>query len=269
MPGSKEHDGAPNPLFGKSLLSIRQLSRSSIERVLGEAESMKLMLDEGKVEQPLRNRIMATLFFEPSTRTRLSFESSMQRLGGGVIGFADANTTSSVKGESLADTVEVVSNYADIIVIRHPKMGSADEAAKHSRIPVVNAGDGAGQHPTQALYDMFTVKAEKGRLENLKVALVGDLKNARTIRSFAYALAMFGNDLTFIGPKQLQMPGEVLRELSDGYGIRVETSESLDDALDADVVYIPRIQKERFADVEEYKRHAANFYTTFLYGRAT
>ncbi len=248
-------------LKGKNLLSIKQLSKPQIESIMSQSETMLHALERRERLTYLQNMIMATLFFEPSTRTRLSFESAMQRLGGGVIGFADSSTTSTVKGESLADTIEVVSSYADIIAIRHPQIGSAEEAAAHSRVPVINAGDGAGQHPTQALLDMFTIKMEKGRIEGLKVAIIGDLKNARTSRSLAYTLALFGNDLTFIGPKALQMPKEVSSELTKDYGINIETSDSLSAALNADVIYIPRIQKERFADINEYKKYAANYYT--------
>ncbi len=247
-------------LYDRDLISIKDLSKSQVISILDESESMlKALTSRTKLEH-LQYMIMATLFFEPSTRTRLSFESAMQRLGGGVIGFSDANTSSGVKGESLADTVKVVSSYADIIVLRHPKAGSAAEAAEHSDVPVINAGDGASEHPTQALYDLFTIKMQKRKLEGLKVAIVGDLRNARTIHSFAYGVAMFKNSINFIAPDQLQVPDEMLKDLTDKYGIAIEKSDSLNDAKEADVIYIPRMQKERFADPQEYKRFA-NYYT--------
>lgn len=248
-------------LYGKNLLSIKDITKPQINSILNESEVMLDSLKKKSKLSYLQNMIMATLFFEPSTRTRLSFESAMQRLGGGVIGFSDSDTSSIAKGESLADTIEVVSSYADIIVLRHPQMGAAEEAREHSRVPLINAGDGAGQHPTQALLDLFTIKVEKKRITDLNVAIIGDLKNARTSRSLAYILALFGNDITFIAPKALQMPKEVSSELVKEYGIKIKASESLDDALDADVIYIPRIQKERFASEEEYQRYAANYYT--------
>ena len=253
--------GKSDALSGRNLLSIKDLSKSQVEAIIKESELMLEAMKKHAKLSYLQNMILATLFFEPSTRTRLSFESAMQRLGGGVIGFADASTTSSTKGESLADTMEVVSTYADAIVIRHPNIGSAEVAAAHSRVPVINAGDGAGQHPTQALLDLFTIKVEKKKIKGLNVAIIGDLKNARTSKSLAYILAMFGNDLTLIGPKSLQMQKDTADELKEKYAINVKTSESLDAALDSDVIYIPRIQKERFADPEEYKKYAANYYT--------
>lgn len=243
-------------LFQKDLLSINQLTKGQILSLLKEAGFMLDALKKRKRLDTLGGMIMATLFFEPSTRTRLSFESAMQRLGGGVLGIADANTSSMMKGESLEDTIKVVSAYADIIVLRHPDQGAAKTAAGFADIPVINAGDGAGQHPTQALMDLFTIKSEKKKLEGLKVALVGDLKYARSSHSLAYGLALFGNDLTLIAPKSLQMETAMVNDLSRKYGIEINKSDSLESALDADVVYIPRVQKERFPNLGEYQKFA-------------
>lgn len=250
---------ASNPLRSRNLISVKDMEIDGIELVLKESAKMQSLLKEGrsgKNTDLLRNKIMAVLFFEPSTRTRLSFESAMQRLGGGVIGFADPSTSSSIKGESLEDTVKVVSAYSDVIVLRHPKEGVMEEAVGYSDVPIINAGDGTGQHPTQALIDLFTIKIEKNRLNKLNIALIGDLKHARTTHSLAYALAMFGNDLTLIAPPELQMPHNITYELENSYGIEIKRSDSLEQALGADVVYIPRVQRERFADLAQYKRFA-------------
>ncbi len=249
-----------NKLFGKNLISLTELDKDTVESILAESAAMNKLLEEKRSTDVLKNRIMAALFFEPSTRTRLSFETAMLRLGGGTIGFSDASTTSTIKGETLSDTIKVVSSYADIIVIRHPKAGAATEAAKYSDVPVINGGDGAAEHPTQALYDLFTIKMQKKKLEGMKVAIVGDMKNTRPIHSFAYGVAMFNNDITFISPQQLQIPTEMEKDLVKRYGVKIKKSDSIDDAKDADVVYIPRIQKERFSDPKQYEKFA-HYYT--------
>ncbi len=248
-----------SPSFQKGLLSIKDLSTNEIDAVLSESERMLKVCRSGIKADHLRNMIMATLFFEPSTRTRLSFESAMQRLGGGIIGFADPSSSSTMKGETLADTVKIVSSYSDVIVLRHPRDGAAREAAGFADVPIINAGDGAGEHPTQALLDLFTIRKEKRKLQGLKIAVVGDLKNGRTVHSLAYALARFKNDVTFIAPRQLQVPADIVSSLNEKYGQRVEMSESLDAALDADVIYMTRVQEERFKSKAEYLQFA-NYY---------
>ncbi len=245
-------------LFDRDLVAISDLSKRNIEDVLENSLKMLAVIQQGKRVDYLKNEIMATLFFEPSTRTRLSFESAMQRLGGGVIGFADAGTSSTKKGESLTDTIEVVSSYADVIVIRHTQEGAAREAAAHSRVPVINAGDGVGQHPTQALLDLFTIKKEKGRLDKLKIAMVGDMKNGRTVHSLSEALSLFGSEITFIAPEELQIPNTIYESLVKQYG-NVQKSETIEKALDADVIYMTRIQQERFADMKDYARFEHSF----------
>jgi aspartate carbamoyltransferase catalytic subunit len=202
----------------------------------------------------LKEKILSSLFFEPSTRTRLSFESAMNRLGGRVIGFTDPAATSQKKGESLADTIRIADSYSDVIVIRHPQEGAARLAAEFAESPVLNAGDGAGQHPTQCLLDLFTILMKKKKIEGNKVVLLGDLKYGRTVHSLAYALSLFGAELTFVSPESLKMPQEVVSECKE-FGVNPVSTSNLDKAVrDADVLYVTRIQKERFPDAEEYNR---------------
>jgi aspartate carbamoyltransferase len=202
----------------------------------------------------MAGQVMAAMFFEPSTRTRLSFEAAMHRLGGDVITIADPKTSSASKGESMADAVRVIEGYADVIVMRHPRKGSAKEAADAVTIPVINGGDGAGQHPTQALLDTFTIKEEQGTLDGLTVSLAGDLKNGRTVHSLVYLLARFDTRLIFVSPPQLRMPAYITDDLQ-AKGVQITETEDLSKAMqESDVVYMTRIQKERFEDPEAYER---------------
>ncbi|MCR4404906.1 MAG: aspartate carbamoyltransferase [Candidatus Acetothermia bacterium] len=232
---------------GADVISIRDLGREEIEQVLARAAEIEPDPDL------LRGKIMASLFFEPSTRTQLSFASAMERLGGRVIGFSGVGGTSIQKGESLHDTVKMAERYADIIVIRHPLEGSARFAADVASVPVINAGDGANQHPSQTLLDLFTIKRFCGRLDGLHIGMVGDLKYGRTVHSLASALTNFeGIKLRLISPPSLRMPPKILEEELRG---RVAFEEIQDlDLADLDVVYMTRIQGERFPDVEEYER---------------
>jgi len=242
-----------NPLAGRSLISIRDLNRDDIELILNEAQVMYGLFEKGKKLDLLKDKAMATLFYEPSTRTKLTFQRAMIALGGDEIGDPSMDTSSAVKGENLADTVRVVSSFSDIIVLRHHENGAAKIAAKFSTVPVINAGDGSGEHPTQALLDLLTIKKEKGTLDGLKIAIVGDLKYARTIHSLVYALGMFKNHLIFIAPEELQLPKEISEDLARNKQ-STEITGSFDKALDADVVYIPRIQKERFKSPRDYEK---------------
>jgi aspartate carbamoyltransferase catalytic subunit len=202
----------------------------------------------------LKGKVLATLFFEPSTRTRLSFETAMQRLGGGVISMGSVESSSVAKGETFVDTVRTVSQYADVIVIRHPRTGSAKEAADAVPVPVINAGDGAGQHPTQALLDIYTIHKEQGTLKNLVVSLVGDLKNGRTVHALVELLSLFQARLYFVSPSSLRMPEEITSSLKEG-GIKIEETEDLQKAAShSDLIYMTRIQKERFGDLSEYEQ---------------
>ena len=244
---------------GRDILSIRDLSRTDIETVLKASRRMVPHALGKKVSRSLEGKILATLFFEPSTRTRLSFESAMTRLGGRTLGFAGAEGTSVAKGETLADTIRMVEAYSDGIVLRHPQEGAARLAAEFSAKPVINAGDGAGQHPTQTLLDLFTIWDERGGIEGQHVALVGDLKYGRTVHSLAYALADLGATLAFVSPPTLEMPREILEHVKER-GLSFKTAHRLEDVIrEADVLYVTRIQKERFPDPQEYEKVAGSY----------
>jgi aspartate carbamoyltransferase len=210
----------------------------------------------------MEGQVLATLFYEPSTRTRLSFETAMHRLAGRVVTVADPKTSSAAKGESLPDSIRTVEGYADIIVIRHPRKGAAQEAADAAAIPIINAGDGTGQHPTQAILDTFTIRKEKGTLEGLTITLAGDLKNGRTVHSLVYLLARFGTRMILVSPPELAMPEAIIAELRDT-GVEVQETNDLAGSMGAsDVVYMTRIQRERFADPGEYERLKGSYVIT-------
>ena len=237
------------------MVSINDFSNEEIMHIFEIAHEM-IPVARGEVTREIMNgKILATLFFEASTRTRLSFESAMLRLGGRVIGFSDASGTSVIKGETLADTIRMAEAYSDVIVLRHPREGAARMASRFSNRPVLNAGDGAGQHPTQTLLDLFTIIQEKGTIQGRNVVLVGDLKYGRTAHSLAYALSRFGADLTFVSPDILKMPDEITSDLSQSTSIH-ETRDLEEAVGDADVIYVTRIQKERFPDPAEYRQVA-------------
>jgi len=239
---------------GKDIISIKDFSKKEIDDILIYAQKMLPYAKGEKYKDVLNGKVLSSLFFEPSTRTRLSFESAMNRLGGRVIGFADPSATSQKKGESLADTIRMADSYSDAIVVRHPQEGAARLAAEFANVPVLNAGDGAGQHPTQCLLDLFTIKTEKKKIEKNNIVLLGDLKYGRTVHSLAYALSVYGAELTFVSPINLKMPKEVISECME-LGVEPTQTSSLEKAIkDADVLYATRIQKERFPDAEEYNK---------------
>jgi len=241
-------------LKGKDILHGNQFTKKDIEAIMKVASQFEKELKGKGVVPLLKGKLLATLFYEPSTRTRLSFETAMQRLGGGVIGMGPVEGSSVAKGETLADTCRTVAQYADVIVLRHPKTGSAKEAADAVDIPVLNGGDGTGQHPTQALLDVYTIHKEMKTLKNLTIAMVGDLKNGRTVHALVEVLSLFNCNLYFVSPGVLRMPEEVTSALRQK-GIKVEETEDLRKAaLESDVIYMTRIQKERFADLAEYER---------------
>jgi len=199
-------------------------------------------------------KVVATLFFEPSTRTRLSFESAVNRLGGRIIGFSEASSTSVSKGESLKDTILTVANYSDLIVMRHPVEGSARFASEVSPVPIINAGDGANQHPTQTMLDLYSIRKTQGTLNNQKIVMVGDLKYGRTVHSLLMAMSQFNASFVFIAPKELQMPQEYKMFLKDA-GLKFEEHTDLAENIkDADIVYMTRVQKERFSDPMDYEK---------------
>jgi aspartate carbamoyltransferase catalytic subunit len=250
--------GALDAFRGRSVVSADDVRKEDILFLLDAARAFDAPGSAGSASRPvleplLAGRVLGTLFFEPSTRTRLSFESAMVRLGGSVIGFADAKMSSSSKGESLADTVRVVANYCDAIVLRHPMEGAARLAAEVAGIPVINGGDGSNQHPTQTLLDLYTVRKATGRLDGLKIAFMGDLRYGRTVHSLTRALLHFDAELVFIGPPSLRLP-EDLRDALRAAGRVVPEVETLDDVGPVDVLYVTRIQKERFPDPLDYER---------------
>ncbi|CNE50708.1 aspartate carbamoyltransferase [Yersinia nurmii] len=246
-----------NPLYQKHIISINDLSREELELVLRTAASLK------SHPQPelLKHKVIASCFFEASTRTRLSFETAIHRLGASVVGFSDSSNTSlGKKGETLADTLSVISTYVDAIVMRHPQEGAARLGAEFSgNVPVLNAGDGANQHPTQTLLDLFTIQETQGRLDNINIAMVGDLKYGRTVHSLTQALAKFnGNRFFFIAPDALAMPAYILKMLEEK-GIQYSLHASIEEVVpELDILYMTRVQKERL-DPSEYANVKAQF----------
>jgi aspartate carbamoyltransferase catalytic subunit len=234
---------------GRDIISIRDFSREEIDYALKVARAMEPLAQRSS--DMLKGKILATLFFEPSTRTRLSFEAAMHKLGGSTIGFAEAEIASVRKGENLADTVRTVENYADVIAIRHPLEGAARLAAEFAKVPIINGGSGAEEHPTQALLDLYTIMKEKGRIDGLKIALVGDLRYGRTVHSLAYALSYYNVELYLVSPETLRMRREVLEEIREKIPVTEETDIKKVVPL-LDVLYVTRIQKERFPDPAEY-----------------
>ncbi|MBM4340351.1 MAG: aspartate carbamoyltransferase [Deltaproteobacteria bacterium] len=246
-------------LKGKDILHGNQFTKKDVETILKVASEFEKELKKKDSLSLLKGKILATLFFEPSTRTRLSFEAAMQRLGGGVISMGSVESSSVAKGETLADTARTVAQYADVIVLRHPRLGSAKEAADAVPIPVINAGDGAGQHPTQALLDVYTILKEVGSLKDLTISLVGDLKYGRTVHALVELLSLFNARIYLVSPNLLRMPEEIVSGLK-GKGIEVIETEDMAEAVKASsVLYMTRIQKERFTDLSEYERVKGSF----------
>ena len=238
----------------RNILNILDLSVEEISDLIRVADD--IMENPDKYNEVCKHKILATLFFEPSTRTRLSFESAMLSLGGQVLGFSDAASSSSSKGESVSDTVSVVSGYADLIAMRHPKEGAPLVASMHSRVPIINAGDGGHYHPTQTLADLLTIHHEKGRFDNLTVGFCGDLKFGRTVHSLIEALSRYtGIKFVLISPDELKLPAYIKEEFITDKGFECVESKSLDDVMgDLDILYMTRVQKERFFNEEDYLR---------------
>ncbi|MDI3485537.1 MAG: aspartate carbamoyltransferase catalytic subunit [Methanolobus sp.] len=237
------------------IISMRNFSREMIDHILAAAEKMEPIARGEERSDLLSGKILAVLFFEPSTRTRMSFETAMLRLGGDVLNLGSVDASSIAKGETLADTIRVVDGYVDAIVLRHPKEGAAHLASEFSSVPILNAGDGAGHHPTQTLLDLYTIKRES-HLEDLKIALAGDLKYGRTVHSLCYALSHYGAQITLISPKELRMPEEIINDIIER-GAKIKEVDTIEEAAgDVDVLYMTRIQKERFPDPAEYRKVA-------------
>ncbi len=239
---------------GKDILSAKQFNKEELEYIFEVASRMEPIPRGEKHSDLLQNKYLATLFFEASTRTRLSFEIAMLRLGGKIINSTGITFSSLIKGETLHDTARVVANFVDVIAIRHPEIGSAEQAAHSSDKPVINAGDGPGQHPTQALLDLYTIQKEKGRVDELTIAMVGDLKYGRTIHSLAYLLAHYDVTIYFVSPEILKMPENEINFLKEK-GIKFKETDNLRSVLpELDVLYDTRIQQERFTDPAEFER---------------
>lgn len=234
----------------RSLISITDLSKDEIVRIT----ELAAYFEEHPYEPLLSGRVIASLFFEPSTRTRLSFESAINRLGARVIGFSDTANTSVSKGETFHDTIQVIANYCDMIVMRHSLEGAPRYASEFSKVPIVNAGDGANQHPSQTLLDLYSIKKTQGRLDDINIVMIGDLKYGRTVHSLLQALSNFNARFTFVAPPELRMPEEYKQFLRDHNLRYTETTEIGDAIRNADIVYMTRVQRERFTDPMEYER---------------
>ena len=234
----------------RSLISINDYSKEEYLKVLDIAEDF----EENPRQKILENHVIATLFFEPSTRTRLSFESAISQLGGKIIGFTDASSSSVSKGETLMDTVKTVANYSDLIVMRHPLDGSARWASEVAGVPIINAGDGANQHPTQCLLDMYSIRKTQGTLENIHIAFVGDLKYGRTVHSLLQAMSMFNATFHLVSPEELKLPSVIKKYIKDA-GLNYYQYTDIENVMNkVDILYMTRIQRERFADPIEYER---------------
>ncbi|AGF96639.1 Aspartate carbamoyltransferase [Methanosarcina mazei Tuc01] len=232
---------------------MKDFSREEIDYILDIAEELEPVARGEERSRLLDGKIISLLFFEPSTRTRLSFEVAIRRLGGQVLSLGSVEASSVMKGENLADTIRVISKYADLIVLRHPLDGSARMATEFAAVPVINGGDGSVHHPTQTFLDLYTIRRES-HLEGLKIAMAGDLKYGRTVHSLCYALSLYGAEMTFVSPPELRMPREIVRELRKK-NIRVKESECLEEIIgDIEVLYMTRVQRERFPDPQEYEK---------------
>lgn len=234
----------------KSLVSINDFTKEDYLRILDLASEF----EKNPNQNLLQGKVVASLFFEPSTRTKLSFDTAVSRLGGSLIGFSNASSSSTSKGETLSDTIKTVANYADLIIMRHPLEGAARLASEVSKVPVINAGDGANQHPTQTLLDLYSIKKTQGTLENLNILLVGDLKYGRTVHSLLIAMSEFNATFNFVSPPELKMPEEY-KQFLDSKGLKYYEHTDLEGSIKhADIVYMTRVQRERFSDPMEYEK---------------
>ncbi len=250
LPLGEKRDGL---LYGQHILSVSQFSREILDDIFLVAEEMRTMVKRVGTFDLLKGKVLACLFYEPSTRTSSSFIAAIERLGGSAIPINEVRYSSVAKGESLPDTVRTLEAYSDVIVMRHPETGSAATAAKYLRKPLINAGDGIGEHPTQALLDLFTIREELGQLDGLTVTMLGDLRYGRTVHSLARLLALYGAKINYVAPEVLRMPTEIIAELKEK-GVPQAEYDSLDPVLaETDVLYVTRVQKERFANLDEYE----------------
>jgi aspartate carbamoyltransferase len=250
LPFGEKREGR---LYGQHILSVAQFARADLEYIFAVAEDMHTMVERVGTFDLLKGKILANLFYEPSTRTSSSFTAAMERLGGSVIPINEVRYSSVAKGESLPDTVRTLECYADVIVLRHPETGSAAIAAQYARKPIINAGDGIGEHPTQALLDLFTLREELGTIDGLTVTMLGDLKYGRTVHSLAKLLSLFNVKVHYVSPDILRMPAELMAQLAEK-GLPQAEHSTLDGVLpETDVLYVTRVQKERFENLDEYE----------------
>lgn len=250
------------PFYGKDILSVKQFTRNDLDYIFGVAHEMSEMVFRVGTFDLLKGKILANLFYEPSTRTSSSFTSAMERLGGSVIPINEVRYSSVSKGETLADTVRTLECYADVIVLRHPEVGASALAAKYAHKPIINAGDGVGEHPTQALLDLFTIREELHQVDGLNVTLLGDLKYGRTVHSLARLLSLYNVRINYVSPDILRMPPEIIEELNEKQLPQSEHS-TLEEVLPVtDVLYVTRVQKERFEDLDEYESVRGAFIIT-------
>jgi aspartate carbamoyltransferase catalytic subunit len=247
---------APNlssGFYGQDIISVRQFSRDNLSYIFGVADEMRAIVKRVGSSDLLKGHVLACVFYEPSTRTSSSFIAAMSRLGGSVIPINEVRYSSVTKGESLPDTIRTLESYADVIVLRHPDVGASEVAAEYARKPIINAGDGVGEHPTQALLDLYTIRAELGEIDGLHVAMVGDLRYGRTVHSLSRLLCLYDVKMTFISPEILRLPLDVMNEVKDqGKQVR-ETYDVHEVVADVDVLYVTRVQRERFADQAQYE----------------
>ena len=250
------------PWYGKSIVSVKQFSGKDLNYIFEVAHEMREMVGRVGTFDLLKGKILTNLFYEPSTRTASSFTAAMERLGGSVIPINEVKYSSVAKGESLPDTIRSLECYSDVIVLRHPEVGASAVAAQYARKPIINAGDGIGEHPTQALLDLFTIIQEKGAVDGVTVTMLGDLKNGRTVHSLSRLLSLYNVKLNFVSPEVLQLPQEIISELKEK-GIPYQEYTLLEEALpETDVLYVTRVQKERFDDPQEYEKVKGTYIIT-------
>ena len=241
-------------LKGKDILNTAQFSLQELNLIMNTAANFERRVKNGEIIRNMEGKVIASLFFEPSTRTRLSFETAINRLSARVVTVANAASSSVAKGETLADTIKTVDGYVDVIVMRHPMKGAAQLAADNASHPVINGGDGTGQHPTQALLDLYTIRKERGVLGGQTITFLGDLKNGRTVHSLGYFMTLCKNKMIFVSPKSLKMPAEITEDLRSR-GAEIEETEDVEKALSvSDMVYVTRVQRERFENPEDYEK---------------
>ncbi len=254
--GLKKVGLAPNltsGFYGQDIISVRQFNRDNLSYIFGVADEMRAVVKRVGSTDLLKGHVLACVFYEPSTRTSSSFIAAMSRLGGSVIPINEVRYSSVTKGESLPDTIRTLESYADVIVLRHPEVGASQVAAEYAHKPIINAGDGVGEHPTQALLDLYTIQTELGTIDGLHVAMVGDLRYGRTVHSLARLLCLYDVQMTFVSPEILRLPLDVMNEVKD-HGKQVRETYNVQDVIaDVDVLYVTRVQRERFADQAQYE----------------